>query len=286
MISNREIRRQFNIFSELLQLHQQDEKFSHLLSGAAYRIGQMEEEVINLSSTELKKLFHPEVAEKIIELKNTGTIQTLDELVQLTPAGLFERMRIKGLGGKKLSMLWKQLHIESIDALLKAVKKGDVAKLPGFGAKTQTNIISSIEQYRSNEDRFHYGFVADEAIILAETMQRIFNKEKISLCGEIRRKNNTVQSIELVTTITSQKLNSEKSLKRFLIIQSSNAKKTRGHTINEIPFVIHHVRAKDFYFSLFTLTGNAQHVEKVLSRLKEKIIFYQKKIFMKKQDCQ
>ncbi len=42
----------------------------------------------------------------IEELKKNDTIAKLDELIQLTPPGLFEMMRIKGLGGKKLSVIW------------------------------------------------------------------------------------------------------------------------------------------------------------------------------------
>lgn len=270
MISNREIRKQFNIFSELLQLHEQDERLSHLLAGAAYRIGRMQENVIEMDPVELKKNFRPEVILQITELKETGTIQSLDELVQLTPPGIFEMMRIKGLGGKKLAILWKQLAIDSIDALLEACKNGIVSNLPGFGAKTQSNIISSIEQYRSSEDRFHYASVADEANMLVALLQPIFKIQKISLCGEMRRKFNTVQSIEMVTALTAKQLKADKSLHRFLIIQSSKSSQTTGHTINEIHFIIHHVTANNFYSSLFTLTGNEQHIKKVMAKLNAK----------------
>ena len=90
----------------------------------------------------------------IDQVKISGTIGALDELVQLTPQGLFEMMRIKGLGGKKLSALWKIAGIDSIDALLDACKNDALKKIPGFGAKTQDNIIQAIEAYRSNQVRF------------------------------------------------------------------------------------------------------------------------------------
>jgi len=45
----------------------------------------------------------------------------LDELIQLTPPGLFEMMRLKGLGGKKLSILWNTVGIDSVDNLLEAL---------------------------------------------------------------------------------------------------------------------------------------------------------------------
>ncbi len=45
MATNREISRLFNLYAELLMLHQKDAKLSALLSGASYRIRNMDEEV-------------------------------------------------------------------------------------------------------------------------------------------------------------------------------------------------------------------------------------------------
>src|SRR5690242_17540429 len=139
-MSNREISRLLNLYAELLLLHQKDERFSALLSGAAYRLRNISEDVIKLNKQELSNLFRTQVISVIEELQNTQTIEALDELIQLTPQGLFEMMRIKGLGGKKLSALWKTAKIDSIDALLEACKKGTISKIPGFGIKTQENI--------------------------------------------------------------------------------------------------------------------------------------------------
>ena len=105
MVSNKEIRRLFALYAELLMLHRMDEKFSRILSGAAYYTRRIREDIADLTKPEIVKLFRPAIAKLIIELKETGTINKLDELIQLTPAGLFEMMRIKGLGGKKLSVI-------------------------------------------------------------------------------------------------------------------------------------------------------------------------------------
>jgi DNA polymerase (family X) len=273
MVSNREIRQQFQIFSELLQVHETDEKLSQILAGAAYRLGRMPDQVTEMKPAELTRQFRPEVTSLIDELKKTNTIQALDELVQLTPAGIFEMMRIKGLGGKKLALLWKLAAIESIDTLLEACKNDTIKQLPGFGAKTQSNIIKAIEQLRLSEDNFHYASVADEANRIVTFLQRIFKDKLVSLSGEIRRKNNTVRQIELITAINLKKLISEKSLRKLLITNSSDENKITGHTINEIPFSIYHVNKENFFYSLFMFTGNDGHVSNVLKKLKGRIHF-------------
>src|SRR4051812_5441906 len=116
MMSNREISRLFNLYAELLLLHQKDERLAALLSGASYRLRNVSEDVIESDKEELSKLFRPEIIGVIKELKATQTIEALDDLIQLTPQGLFEMMRIKGLGGKKLSALWKTAKVDSMDA--------------------------------------------------------------------------------------------------------------------------------------------------------------------------
>ena len=161
MLTNRELRRMFGLYAELLLLHGQDIRLSGLLSGAAYRLRRISDDILMMDKSGLSKLFRPEIIKLIEELKENGTLEALDELIQLTPAGLFEMMRIPGLGGKKLSVLWKTAKIDTIDALLKACRNNTLSEIPGFGKKTEANIIEAIESYDNKKDRFHFGFIAD-----------------------------------------------------------------------------------------------------------------------------
>jgi DNA polymerase (family 10) len=257
----------FSLYAELLLLHKKDERLSVLLSGAAYRLRNMTDEAGSLSKQELSELFRPEINSLIIELQNKGTIESLDELIQLTPQGLFQMMRIKGLGGKKLSVLWNVAHIDSIEALLDACRNDQVSKIPGFGSKTQDNIIKSIEAYHSNEDRYHYASVADTAALLVKILQQAFKTNLVSLCGEVRRQSTTVATIEIVAVINSKDLE-HPSFRKHLIIQTSDKKRTIAHTPDEIPVVIYHTTKTRFYYELFERTGNEGHVKKVVSNLK------------------
>jgi len=281
MLSNGDIRRLFNLYAELLLLHQQDERLAALLSGAAYRIGNMSEEVIQLGPKELSKLFRAEIIKILREIKNTSTIDAVEELVELTPQGLFEMMRIRGLGGKKLSVLWKNAGIDSIDALLDACKKGTISDIPGFGIKTQNNIIRAIEAYRSSEDRFHYASVAGTAEALIQNLQRVFKTKLIDLCGEIRRKTLTVGVIEIIAAVPIKSI-SKTALRRFMIVQSSAKGETKGHTLDEIPVTIYHTTKNDFYNQLFLRTGNDNHVQKVLKKIKGEQSYPSEEVIYKK----
>jgi len=262
MVSNREIQRLFSLYAELLLLHDQNQRLAGLLSGAAYRLRNINEEVLAMNKKELGDHFRPEIIKVLDELKNTSTIEALDELIQLTPQGLFEMMRIRGLGGKKLSVLWNTAGIDTMDSLLKACEAHEVSKIRGFGAKTEQNIIEAIASYRSGSDQFHYATVADAAATLVKTLRKVLKTALIELCGEIRRQSLTVTSIEIIAAVAPKSLSRE-ALRRLMIIESSTKQKTTGHTLDEIPVIIYHTSEPNFFYDLFVRTGCDSHVKKV-----------------------
>jgi DNA polymerase (family 10) len=271
MASNREISRLFNLYAELLLLHNKNEDLAKQLSASAYRLRNMDE-VGDLSKDELEKLFRPTIISFIEELNIRGTIEELDELIQLTPAGLFEMMRIRGLGGKKLSILWKTAKIDTLEGLLSAAKNNELTNIPGFGLKTQQNIIHNIDAYTGNKDRFHYASVADLASMIVKALQTVLKTKLISLCGEIRRQATTVPAIEILGAIKPKEL-AVAAIRKFLIVQSSNSNQTNAHTLDEAPVTIYHTNTETFYHELFLRTGNDGHVKKVLNKLKGKETF-------------
>jgi DNA polymerase (family 10) len=262
MVSNREISRLFSLYAELLLLHQKNETLSGLLSGAAYRLRNFSEQVIKLDRKKLSQLFRPQVVSLLITLQKKGSIDVIDELIQLTPPGLFEMMRIRGLGGKKLAILWNVAKIDTLDGLLEACKKNRLSGIPGFGKKTQENIIKSIEDYQGNKERFHYASIADDATNLVERLQKALKTELLSLCGEIRRQTTTVAAIEILAASDPKKIKTAAS-RRLMIIESSSHEITRGHTLDEIPVIIYHTTKTNFYRELFRLTGSEGHVNKI-----------------------
>jgi DNA polymerase (family 10) len=264
MASNKEISRLLNLYAELLQLHGKDERLSQFLSGASYRIRQIEEPIRAMTPQALSTLFRPEIVSIINELTAQGNISQLEELIQLTPPGLFDMMRIKGLGGKKLAILWRQAKIDSVEELLKKARAGEIAEIKGFGSKTQANIINAIENLHAGSTQFHYADLADVADNLVSVLQKTFKTELVSLCGEIRRQTLTVKKIEILTTAPAKKIESA-SVRRILHLSSVSVDHYTGHTLDEFPVEIYRTTKKDFYRQLFIRTGNERHVQKVLA---------------------
>src|SRR5215468_4935314 len=89
------------------------------------------------------------IQKKICELVTTGKLGYYEELQAATPPGLVAMLEIPGLGPKKIKAVHEELGIKTIEQLEQACKEGKVAKLKGFGEKTQANICDGINRRRS-----------------------------------------------------------------------------------------------------------------------------------------
>src|SRR5512135_2249753 len=90
---------------------------------------------------------------KIVQLATTGHLPSFEELKRSTPPGLVALLRVPGLGPKKIKALYDALKIESLADLRAAGESGAIAKLKGFGAKTEAKILEGIGFLESSGDR-------------------------------------------------------------------------------------------------------------------------------------
>src|SRR5215831_689763 len=74
-----------------------------------------------------------DLAEKIAAIVTTGELPLHQELVRKLPFGLLDLLRIPGLGPKRVKTLYTKLKVKSAADLEKALAKGSVGKLAGFG---------------------------------------------------------------------------------------------------------------------------------------------------------
>ena len=112
-------------------------------------------------------------AKKIIEILETGSLQILKEIVEKTPTGVIEMLNIKGIGPKKITVIWKEMGIESIGELLYACNENRLTLYKGFGEKTQKSIQESIEYFLNNVGSYLYAQV-DELVDPIGYMQMAF----------------------------------------------------------------------------------------------------------------
>jgi DNA polymerase (family 10) len=139
--------------------------------------------------------------EKITTLVTTGRLPFYEDLKKKTPPGLLQMLRIQGLGPKKVKALHEQLHIDDLDKLKAACEDGWVAKLRGFGAKTQQNILAGIDYLQQMGSRVRL----DQALPLAQAMVEALRSgcpgiRRLEVCGSLRRRKETIKDIDILVS--------------------------------------------------------------------------------------
>src|SRR5690606_14995201 len=157
-MTNKEISNHFTFLSKLMDIHGENSFRAKSYSILGYKISQLNSELRSMAVSEINKI--PGIGEtmgsRITEIISTGRLQMLDELVENTPPGILEMMKIKGIGPKKIHLIWKNMEIESVGELLYACHENRLLLYKGFGKKTQDNVIESIEYYLSQQGSFLY----------------------------------------------------------------------------------------------------------------------------------
>lgn len=140
------------------------------------------------------------LCEKITTLVTTGHLPFYDKLKDEIPPGLVEMLRIPGLGPKKITALRDQLGIDTLEKLQVACEAGQVARLKGFGQKTQDKILEGLKFLHEIGNRVRLDQAMYIAQGLVEGLRDLPEVEQIEVCGSIRRRRETIKDIDLLVS--------------------------------------------------------------------------------------
>lgn len=138
------------------------------------------------------------IAEVLKEMVETGRSSLYDRLAAETPIGLYDLMRIKGLGNKRIRTLYTELGIDSLDKLEEAALAGRLAAIPGFGAATEKKVIENIAFAREAQGRRRLPAALEVAERLLEWLDTLEGVTRAEMAGAVRRDLEVVDSVDLV----------------------------------------------------------------------------------------
>ncbi|PWJ58327.1 DNA polymerase (family 10) [Dyadobacter jejuensis] len=206
-MTNSEIVEVLELTAKLLELHQADPFKIKGYSVAAFYLDKFNDAALeDMTAAELTKLqgVGKSTAAKIVEIAQTGTFAELDTLLAKTPPGVLDMFKIKGIGAKKIAVLWRELGIDNLHELELACLNGSVAKVKGFGGSTQQKILDSLAFVRSQEGKLRMDKGRQAADRLMEMLKVHF--ERVEVAGDVRRKNEVVASIVILVEAESPKV--------------------------------------------------------------------------------
>jgi len=201
------------------------------------------------------------LTEKIETLHTTGKLEFYDKLVESVPSGLMDLLEVPGLGGKKIKALHEQLGVDSIESLTKVCQDGEVAKLKGFGEKTQEKILSGIknrEAYAARHLWWDARRVVDQILPGLRALPEV---ERAEAAGSFRRGMETVGDLDFIVASSNPApiMNWFTSRDGIAEVTAHGDTKSSIRLEGGMQADLRVVPAEQFYFALHHFTGSKDH---------------------------
>lgn len=171
---------------------------------AAVAIEAMEEDIENvykkggLKSLEEIPGVGKSIAEKIAEYLKTGRIKYYEDFRKKLPIDLEEITKVEGLGARKAKMLYEKLKIKNLAELERAARQGKIRSIPGFGEKTEKNILEGIAFVKRSKGRFLLGYILPQVREVYKKLEGLKEVEKIDIVGSLRRMKETIGDVDFL----------------------------------------------------------------------------------------
>ncbi len=209
---------------------------------------------------------------KIIEMVTTGELGYYDDLMKEFSPGFLELLNLGGLGPKKVKKLRDELGIESVDALEKACKGGELADIEGMGPRTEEKLLEAIEYFRKKQGRMLLQEADEHADEIVAYLKESGNFTKIEKAGSLRRGRETVGDLDILATVRD----AEKAMEYFVGYPEVDSVVAKGPTKSSVLLKAGHqvdlrvVEEVSFGAALVYFTGSQQHNIKIRKLAKSK----------------
>ncbi|MCD6109815.1 DNA polymerase/3'-5' exonuclease PolX [bacterium] len=139
----------------------------------------------------------------IEEIIKTGDCSLHKDLLAHFHPGLLDMLHLRGIGPKKVKLIYMNLGIKDIKALEESANEGKLRSLPGMGEKTEQAIIKSIADMKRYSQRSLMPLALDEAKLVISYINEHKNVSKCEYAGSLRRRKETIGDIDILVTTKS-----------------------------------------------------------------------------------
>jgi len=259
---NYEIAEQFTLLGKLMDIHGVNAFKIKSYTNAAYTLDKLTEPVSEMSPDALFAIrgIGEAIGQKILQLIENKRLAILESYIEKTPIGILEMLKIKGLGPKKIITIWKELEIETVGELLYACQENRLINYKGFGAKTQQNIQESLEYYLQHQGSYLYQQVESLASNLQKILNEQFPTEEHIISGLFKRQMETIDFLDIVTTLQENKLIEWLKEKEFNVTKLDEFIICKGVDNFEIRW--HITSPENFHWTNFSLACSPDFLKK------------------------
>ncbi|MGD9261021.1 MAG: DNA polymerase/3'-5' exonuclease PolX [Desulfobacterales bacterium] len=202
-----------------------------------------------------------ELTAKIHEILDTGTARALKKLQAKIPPEVRQILKLPNLGPKRVRVLYHDLKIQSLDELRQAAKDGRIRELPGFGKKTENQLLAAVEAHAERELRFKIADVRPFAESLLSALKKVEGVKQVVVAGSYRRSVETVGDLDILVIADKDSL----VMDRFVAYQDVADVLSKGMTRSSVVLRtglqvdLRRVEEKSFGAALQYFTGSQAH---------------------------
>lgn len=253
-MDNKQISAAFEQLAQLMELHGQNAFRAKALAAAAYKINKLPFPASSKSEDELSSSpgIGASTAKKIKLLEQTGSLPELEELRAATPDGILQMLQVKGLGPKKILIIWKELGLETLGEVYYACNENRLIDAKGFGLKTQEQIKQAIEFTFASAGWVRFASMEPEAYRVYDALKTSLGPDRlISFTGAFRRKNEVLKEVGILIEATQPEID--------LLTAKANI---------QPPIQLIAADRTGFYQQLFMNSGSEDHLLQMAQLLK------------------
>lgn len=202
------------------------------------------------------------------EFLATGQVRLLEGFREKFPDGLFELLRVPGLGPKRVATLFNQAGITSIDDLQTAIAENRLVGVSGFGPASVKSIERGLEKLAQVSRRLPLGDAIPLSDKLAASLSQVPFVARATVAGSIRRGCDTAGNINLVAeTETPQEVVAAFTKMPQVLAVDSNSEDSA--IVRARPGITVHLKCAQlgsFGTQLFFETGSLKHIQAAQAR--------------------
>lgn len=207
-MQNADVSRIFDQLADLLEIQEANPFRVRAYRNAARTIGNLSDAVSDIIGDPARNLedlpgIGKDLAAKIETIVETGSLPQLEELKAKIPQGVVEMLALPGIGPKKVAALFRELKIDSLESLKSAAEKGEIAKLKGFGKKTEQSILENIDAVTEAGKRFYLIDAKLAADAVVSDLLKLNSVKQASVAGSCRRRRESAGDLDVLVTSTN-----------------------------------------------------------------------------------
>jgi len=146
------------------------------------------------------------IEKKIQQYIREGKIDAYDRLKQKYPIDFRSLRKIQGLGPKKIAALFVSLRVTDIESLKAAIREHKIAALPGFGEKTEANLLKAIDVFSSvGTSRILLGRAYPDIEAMRAYLETTGLFDNVIVAGSTRRMRESIGDVDILVTSTRRK---------------------------------------------------------------------------------